>query len=164
MKTRYWILSGLLAGGLVLGGTALAMPHQRCDGHGPGAAMMGGGMHGGMLGPHRIMRLMDRLDLSDAQRDQIWDIVDGRRKALRTHLRALRDGRQALREAERATDFDATKVRALAEAQGQAMAELMVMKAETLHQVRQVLTVTQQQELQRLQARRGAPGWGRWAK
>lgn len=135
--------------GLSAAGSAVANPwgggHKpSCERH---AGKQGGGMH----------RVFERLDLSQTQRDQLFEIRHGQRPALREKMKALRNDRQALRALATAEDYDADRVREIAERQAQARADLIVMRTETMHKMLQVLTPEQKQKLadmrQRHQAR-----------
>jgi len=152
MKKRNAVLGTVLAAA-VIGGAGIGVANASWDGacaqggyhHGAHA----GGSHGhGFAGSGRgMMKMMERLDLTKAQREQVWDILDSQRKAAREKLFALKDGRKALRAAVRSPDYDAGKVRQLADAQGKAIAELMVMRADTHHRIRAVLTPEQRTRL-----------------
>lgn len=172
MKRRNTIIGTLLAGSIAvftLSGIAIASP-DRAPGQGFGGChhgqnmrggMMGGmqgGMSGGMMkhGGGGLHRMLSRLDLSDAQRDQVFNIVYKRMPEMRAKKIALRKGRQALREAMQSKEYDAQHIRSLAEAQGKTLSEMMVLRASLFHQVSGILTPEQRTQLQQMQARRMA--------
>jgi Spy/CpxP family protein refolding chaperone len=160
MKRRNAIIATILVGTLAtvaVAGTANAFPGGGGGGcrHGHGAHHgmgMGGGFAGGPEG--RIMRMADKLNLNKEQREKVWKIVDSQRSAAREKMYSMMESRKALREASRGKDFDAKKIRSLADAQGKTIADLMVMKAETMHQIRGVLTPEQQAQLDKMREHR----------
>lgn len=166
MKRRNAILGTLLAGSvasLTLSGIAFASPDKGFDGHrcerdASMHATIHGGMHGGMMkhAGTRLHRMLAKLDLSDAQRDQVFNIVYKQIPELRAKKIALRKGRLALREASQSDNYDTQRIRELADAQAKTLSELMVMRAETFHKVSAVLTPEQREHLRQMQARRMA--------
>jgi Spy/CpxP family protein refolding chaperone len=146
MKRRN-LLTGAVLGvslfGLAAVGTVIARPHGGvCDfGLGASAAALGGDWgHGG----HRLHRLLRGLDLTEAQRDQVFQIMHQQMPAAREKMKALREGRQALRDAAMGQAYDAQQVRALADAQAKHLSDLIVMRTETFNKVYALLTPEQQ--------------------
>ncbi|HKJ07985.1 MAG TPA: Spy/CpxP family protein refolding chaperone [Gammaproteobacteria bacterium] len=163
MKKRNAIIGSVLAATVLAGtaaGTASAFPGGHCDhgGHRHGAMTFKGGPMGGS--GHHLMRLMEKLNLSKDQRDQIWKIVDAQRGQGREKMLALMENRKALRAATRGSQYDAGKVRELADRQGKLMADLMVMRADTKHRIRAVLTPEQQSQLDQMRGHHHRGGWG----
>jgi len=120
-------------------GAALAGSGDGCGGgkhHATSHMKHGGGGH-----------MLRDLDLTEEQREQIKEIKQSKKSAMREHRQTLRESREALRDAARGDDFDAAKVRELADAHAATMAELMVARAEAFHEVRNVLTPEQRQAL-----------------
>lgn len=157
MKKRNMVLSTILAGSILTlagAGIASAESHRHCGygshgyhGH-AGAMFEHGGMHRG--GMHRMFK---RLDLTEAQRDQMFKIMYAEMPAKHAKMKALREARQALRTAARSSTYDAKKVHTLAEAQGKAIADLIVMRTETFHKMLGVLTPKQREKLTQLETR-----------
>lgn len=123
------------------------------------------GPEAGPFGPRQMQHLTRHLDLSDAQRERIGEIVKASRsegEKLRTELRTLRTELQAAVKAE---EFYPDQVRILIESQAPAMTELMLLGARTMHAVRAELTPEQQAEadamLEKFAAGRGRRGFGR---
>jgi Spy/CpxP family protein refolding chaperone len=145
-----------LAGVLLLAGPALASPWGPCGG--------GEGHHGGPpvsspLGrEHGAGRLIWQLDLTKAQREQVRAVLDEGREKSYLYRTSLREGRATLRNAMRADDSDMAEVRKLAEAQGRALADLIVLRAETRDRIRAVLTPEQRTRLEALQSGRTGRG------
>jgi Spy/CpxP family protein refolding chaperone len=147
MKKRNAVITLLVAGVIALAtvGAVSASPGDRCGG---GHAGFGGPMgHGG---GKQIHRLISKLDLSDEQRDQIFDIMYGQVPAARDKMKELRSGRQALRELTMKPELDEAKVRELANAQSKIIADMMVMRAETFNKVYKVLTPEQRDQATKL--------------
>jgi Spy/CpxP family protein refolding chaperone len=129
-------LAGLLVAGSLSLGLAYAAPgafHETgYRGHDRGGA---------------AMRLRG-LDLSEAQRDQVFKIVHAQRPAMREQMKSLREARRELAQAATAESYDSARVQAAAEAQGKAVTQLALLRAQTMQQVSQVLTPEQRAKLQ----------------
>lgn len=140
---------------------------------GMGGPMSGGGMggpgcgyggHGHGHGTHGdvdagIDRMSGLLDLSKEQRDAMRAIGDKHRPQLRELRDRLSDSRRQLRDLAAKGTPDAAQVRPLAEAQGKAMADMMVLRTQMRAEMDKVLTDAQRDKLRQLRERRG-PGRG----
>jgi len=153
MQTKKRLLGTLLATGLVLGtaaGIAHASGFDRCarGGHdGPSASFDRMGRGEG----HNPQRMLHKLDLDEAQRDQIFEIMHEQRPAMRDQRKGLDTARSALHEAV-AAGADEARIRELAAAQAERMTEMLVLRAETAREMRAVLTPEQRQQMeQRMQ-------------
>ena len=152
---RKQIASFLLAGSAVLcaAPAAFAQPapaamHGHGDMmHGPGPMMRGGPM----------MHLR-ALGLSEAQQDQVFKIFHEQAPAMHEQRKQMRRAREELRKLASAERVDAARVRQLADALGKAIAEMAVMRVQTMHRVREILTAEQRARLDQFAARRGAMG------
>ena len=102
----------------------------------------GRGHHGG-----GAMMPLRGLDLTEAQRDQIFKIYHEQAPALREQMKTLRDARRDLSQAAGGERYDAERVRAAAEAQGKAVTQLALLRAQTMQRVREVLTPEQRAKL-----------------
>ena len=153
---RKAIAAALCAGalGLSMGAHAQGMPGGM---QGPQQAGMHHGWHGG-----GEMRGLRALDLTEAQRDQIFKIHHDQAPAFREQMKKLRASHEELEKLARADKFDPAAVRRAADAQAKAMSDLAVMRAQSASQVRQVLTPEQRSKLDQLreQHRRGPRGAG----
>lgn len=148
MKYTPPLLRKLVAGlaiTIATAGTALAFPGGGM--HGGEGRMMGGGGPEGMAGPGEMRGLMRGLDLSDAQRDKIFDLMHKQQPVLREKMKELRNGREALRAMATAPTYDAQKTRALADAQAKTIADMIVMRTEAFSQMHAMLTPEQQKKL-----------------
>ena len=143
-RNKLIIASALLIGAISAGGIAFGEGRHH-----------GGGDLGFGHGPERIERMAERLDLSDEQRDSIRAIVDKARPAFREYGDSLRDNREKLRELAQADDADQAAIRALADAQGGAMADMIVLRTDMMREVRAVLTPEQRKELENRRSHHG---------
>lgn len=126
-----------------------------CDGEGPHGPAGQGGPHGegsfGSNAAHGLLRMLprlaERLELSDAQKDQIHAIIDAQKPA----LEALKDQASAARDIFHDTyevgDYDEAAFRMFFESQAQLHVEMQLIGAETVSQVWDILTPEQQEEL-----------------
>jgi Spy/CpxP family protein refolding chaperone len=152
MKKRTAVITLLVSGVIALAtvGAVSASPGDRCGGQ---HTAFGGPMgHGG---GKQIHRMMERLDLSDEQRDQIFDIMYAQMPTARDKMKELRAGRQALRELAMSPELDEAKVRELADAQSKIMADMVVMRSQTMNKVYKVLTPEQREEAAKLMKEHG---------
>jgi periplasmic protein CpxP/Spy len=104
---------------------------------------------------HRGAWPMRGLQLTEAQRDQIFKIFHEQAPAMRESRKAARKAREELRSLVKAATFDRARARAFAEAEGKALTELAFMRAEAMSRVREVLTPEQRSKLD--ERRRRAP-------
>jgi protein CpxP len=134
---RFLIASSLAFG---LGSGAFAQSDER-----PGPMPS----HG--MGMHRMLR---HLDLSDAQRDQVFKIFHDQSPAMRSRMKAARAAREDLEKLASASGFDRERARAIADTEAKAIADVEVMRAESMARVREVLTPEQRAKLDQLRERR----------
>ncbi len=114
--------------------------------------------HGTMGGDRRIERMADRLDLDGTQLESVRAIVDAHRAEQRALRDQLREGRAQIRAL--STEGDETgELEALAEAQGDRMAELIVLKARMRSEIAAVLTDEQREAFAEM-GERGRHGRG----
>lgn len=148
MKSRHpYVAALLLAGSVALAIPGAAQAH-RGDGFGAGYGH----------GPRSEMRGMRALDLTEAQRDQIFKLRHEQAPALRDKMQAARKAGQALREIASAPSYDSARAKELAEAQAKAMSEAALLRAEMNHRVLAVLTPEQRAKLNERRAQRGPRG------
>lgn len=113
------------------------------------------GRHGGGMG--RMLGFnADYLDLTDAQRAQMKDILTKEKPTIQPLMQQLAQGHQQMHQLESADTFDEAKVRALATQQSQTMTELMVQKARIKSELVQLLTADQKAKMAKLEARQQA--------
>jgi protein CpxP len=95
------------------------------------------------------------LNLSDAQRTQMKDILAKERPGLKPLFQQIHQTQLQLKQYEQGA-YDEAKVRALAAQQTQVMAELTVQKTRIHSELFQVLTTDQQAKMKEVQAQREA--------
>lgn len=150
---------------LLASSVALAVPLAAQAGPGMGGP---GACRGDMQGAYGMghgkggaMRMLRGLDLTDAQRDQIFELQYAQMPQLREQMKVVRELRQQLREATLADSYDEAKVKALTEQQAGAMASMMQLRMAGEHAVYQVLTPAQREKLKALRSARDERGQGR---
>jgi len=157
------IAAALCAGGLglAMGANAQPAPAGSNEGmHGAEHAAMhhgDGARHGGHGGEMRALR---SLDLTEAQRDQIFKIHHDQAPACRDQMKKVRSSSDELKKLAAADKVDPAALRRAADAQGKAVSDLAVMRVQTANRVRAVLTPEQRTKLdqQREQHRHGPRG------
>lgn len=129
---------------LTAGGLALALPLS-------GQARPMGGMEG-CESPRAFMgdrdglpRMMKRLDLTDAQKDQISQLRQRDAAMMAEKFKTLRETRSALRDMRLKDEYDAVRIKMLTEQGALAMAEMAQMRARQHHEIWQILTPEQRQ-------------------
>jgi periplasmic protein CpxP/Spy len=145
-SNRFRILSAVLAVTLM---AAVGFSQTVVKTAGPGHR--GGGFGGPMMGLYA-----DYLDLTDAQRAQMKDIMTKEKPTIKPLMKQLAQSHQQLRQLESTGTFDEAKVRAIATQQAQTMTELTVQKARIKSEMMQVLTPDQKDKMAKFEARRQA--------
>lgn len=146
---------------LAIAGLALAVPlsalafqgakgggHDRCDGMGPHAAGM---QHGGPMG---ALRGLHRLDLSEAQEDQIFDLMHAQAPVMRDQMRALRKSEQELKTLKTAADYSDAKARVLVDRIAKQRADMEMARLQNERKVLDVLTPEQRKALAEMKPQR----------
>jgi Spy/CpxP family protein refolding chaperone len=100
----------------------------------------------------RAMRWLRQLKLSEAQRDEIFEIFHQQAAATREQMKLLHAAREGLRVAALSPGFDAARARGLADAAGRALSDMALMRAETMTRVAALLTPEQREKLRGLRA------------
>jgi len=116
-------------------------------GFGPGRGRGGPGGPGGILGP-----AFERLDLSDAQKARVKEILDSHQNDLRTLGTRSMTAHQALDAATTADSFDEAAVRTRSAELAAIDTDMAVMRARVYNEVYQILTPDQQKQLKQLRA------------
>lgn len=115
------------------------------------------GKHMGMGPGKRFARMAKKLDLTDAQQEQVKAILTSEREIVAPLRQQLAEYRQNLRKAIEAEPFDEATVRALAAGQNETRVELVVSRARTKSRIFALLTPEQQELAKKL----GPMGEGR---
>lgn len=155
MKARNLVLASVVAAGtlgLLATSVVNARPYGGCDAGFAGryAKLERHSMHPGGSMRH----LMKRLDLTEEQRDQIFEIKHVQRPVMREKMKELRKGREALQEAAMAETYDSEAVRELADRQAGIQAELIVMRNATFSSIYALLTPEQREEIAQMKEER----------
>ncbi|MHB8741932.1 MAG: Spy/CpxP family protein refolding chaperone [Sulfuricaulis sp.] len=130
-------------------GIAHAFPPGGAHSCGHGERSMGFAGHAGYGDSDRhIDRMADALNLTKAQRDAMRAIVDKARPQFREIHDKFADNHKQLRALMQQTAPKADEVRQLAEAQGRAMANMIVLRTQVRTEIIGVLTDAQREQLQ----------------
>lgn len=150
MKKRNLIIGSILAGSIGVAGLA-----QACGG--PGGGGFRGSNHDGH-GGDRMMHVMKKLDLSKEQRESMRNIKRDTRDQMESKRDEMFDIRQALQKQVRADNYDAARVRELADAKAKIMADITVQRIETMQKIRKQLTPEQLEEFNEMNEHRSKRG------
>jgi periplasmic protein CpxP/Spy len=134
----------LLAGGVAaaLGGAGAFAQERASEMHAVHSRQHGDGQ-----------RWLRGLDLSQAQRDQVFKIFHEQAPVMREHANVARAASRELRSAATSASFDRARARTLADQQAKAMAEMAFLRADAMSRVVAILTPEQRQKLQELRQR-----------
>ena len=133
---RRFLIASSLAFGLGSGA-----PAQSDEGPGP-------------MPSHGTHRMLRHLDLSGAQRDQVFKIFHDQAPAMHERMKAVRAAREDLEKLASASAFDRERARAIADTEGKAIADMEVLRAESMARVREILTPEQRAKLDQLREHR----------
>jgi len=124
---------------------------------GQGLAANGGHWHRGDFLNRRIAHLTRALDLTDAQQQQVKSLVEAQRPALKGLMQQMASQRTQMLAATQNGQFEAAKVQALANQQGQTLANLIVARQELQSKIYNLLTPEQRTKFDQMQQRRLEP-------
>ena len=146
---------------LVAASVALAIPLSAAAFHGHPGGHHGCGDGGpGMMGGEMMPPHLRGLNLTEAQRDKIFEIMHAQVPTMRDKAKALRKTEDDLRALTAAADYSDAKARSLADAAAKAMSEMTLARAKAERQVFEVLTPEQRKQLAEMKAS-GEPGRSR---
>ena len=145
MKKRNLIIASVLAGTIGIAGAA-----QAFGGHGGGDRCNYKGEYRG----DRMMHVMKELDLSDEQRQSVREIKKENREQMKASRQQMMEVHKELREASSADNYDASKVRELADKKAKLMADITVKRVEIMQRIRSELTPEQQKEFAEMKEHR----------
>ncbi len=140
------IISAVLAGSLAAAAPAFAHgmgPDNGCAHHRSGMSGQWGGSGAG------IEPMVRRLNLDSKQRDAVYAITDKHRAEMRALHDRMWSGHQQLRALIAQGAVDEAKIRALADAQGKNMADMIVLHARIRSEIGKVLTPAQREQMQK---------------
>ncbi len=102
---------------------------------------------GGAGSPDRMVNMMaHKLNLTDAQVQQVRQIFDAHHDQMTAQFQALRNARQTLRQATAATPVDEGSIRNAAQALAQAEGDAALLRAQVHAQIVPLLDADQQQK------------------
>lgn len=105
------------------------------------------GHQGHQMRGHHGDQWLRGLDLTQDQQDQIFKIRHDQEQAVYDQKKAMKTAAGTLRDLSRADSFDADKAKQAADALGQAQGQLALLRAQSMAQIRAVLTPEQRQKL-----------------
>ncbi|HEY0380318.1 MAG TPA: Spy/CpxP family protein refolding chaperone [Pyrinomonadaceae bacterium] len=150
MKLKRIMVGGVLAAIVALAGVAgLAQQTQQQGPEGQGKQERGWhrgggrGMREGGFGGH----IFEKLNLSDAQKEQIKQIAERYHEGFKAQRQAGRGERRGGSDAFTGGTFDEAAVRAAAQARANAQVEMEVARARMMHEMYNVLTAEQKAQL-----------------
>lgn len=100
----------------------------------------------------RMPPYLRQLNLSEAQRDKVFDVVHGQAPAMRKMAKAGRDAEESLRKLVLSTEYSEPKARELSDRVAKATADLSMARATADRQIYEVLTADQRSQLAKLRA------------
>ena len=136
-SSRFKLIAGVSAVLLLATAVGISQTVKRAHMRGPGMFRGPGGMH----------FLSRYLDLDDAQKAQVRDILSKQRATVKPLMQQLHQSQQQERALVEAGTFDEAQARALAAQRSQAMVELAVLKMRVESQLYQVLNSDQKTKL-----------------
>jgi protein CpxP len=99
------------------------------------------------FGPHRLFRLLHKLDVSKEQRTAIGEVMDEHRPVMREFMFDMMDGKEALHAILTSSDYDPNQIEALALAQAKNAEQMFLATAKTFAEISAILTPDQRQQL-----------------
>lgn len=154
------LLKPFAAAALIALAAASVAPAQAEPGGEPGGCRTSSGGHQrhgptgfGHFGGDESGPLLRGLDLSEAQRDQIFKLRHAREPSQREQMKQLRASRDALQTLARSENFDAGQARTLADSHAKAVADLALAHAAFEAKLRALLTPEQRKTIDERRAR-----------
>lgn len=113
----------------------------------------GRGMHEGMGGMDGGMRMLRGLNLTEAQRDQVFSLMHKQAPAAREQGKAIQKARQELRTLAMSAQYDDARAKTLADSIAAATAEMALTRARTGQEIYKLLTPEQRKQADDMRAR-----------
>ncbi len=107
------------------------------------------------FGPHRMFKLLHKLDVSRDQRTAIGEIMDEHRPAMREFMFDMMDGKKALHAILTSSDYDPKQIEELAMSQAKNAEKMFLATAKTFANISAILTPDQRRELADMIEERG---------
>ena len=112
------------------------------------------------FGPHRIFKLLHRLDVTREQRTQIGAVMDAHRPLMREFMFDMMDGKKALQAILTSDNYEPKRVEELAAAQAANAEKMFLATAKSFADISAILTADQRKELAAMMADHE----GRWGR
>lgn len=138
-------ITGFTVFALVAIGTILAFAQKKSDGGGKWGGRGFGGHHRG-----GFERLAEKLDLTDAQKEQVKQITEASRAKIKPLMESVRANRQKMETLTANGQFDEAQIQTVAQEQGAISAQLIVEKERAKWQIFQILTDEQKAQAAQL--------------
>jgi len=146
-------LAVLFLGGVLFAGPRGPRRHGRPGpGHRAGPGADRGGWQGGHGRPMMLGRILQKLDLTGEQTNQIKAIREANKEQMKNARKAVAEATKALRETAFQDTNEAT-IRAAAAALGNALGDKALLKAKTMASIKKVLTAEQITKFNELRAK-----------
>ncbi len=108
------------------------------------------GRHGREFGHRGFERMAEKLNLTDAQKEQVKQITEASRAKVKPLMEDMRANHQQLKSLTENGQFDQVQVQKIANRQGEIAAQIIVEKERTKWEIFQILTVEQQTQAKQL--------------
>lgn len=165
---KRFLAAAALALAVPLAVSAAPGPQGDCAGmesRGPHGKRAGGMDRMAQGGPESPLHALRGVNLSEAQRDKVFEIMHAQAPAMRERAKAELKANEELRKLAAAPDYSEAKARALSEAIGKAAAEAALARVKVDRQIADALTPEQRKQLAEARAQadvpRGPAGEGR---
>lgn len=113
---------------------------------------------GDFKGHHRHQHAWKKLNLSDEQKDQMFELRHAQAPVLRNLHKDLKAARSELRELSQADSFDESKAKAASEKLATAQADIAFQQAKHHSELHGILTAEQRKTLSEMKQQRGKRG------
>ncbi len=108
------------------------------------------GIHGRGFGHRGFERMAEKLNLTDAQKEQVKQISEASRAKVKPLKESMRANRQQLESLTENEPFDEAQVQTIANRQGAIAAQIIVEKERAKWEIFQILTVEQRAQAKQL--------------
>ena len=99
------------------------------------------------FGPHRLFKLLHKLDVTKEQHTAIGEIMDEQRPVMREFMFDMMDGKEALHAILTSDNYDPSQIEVLALEQAKNAEQMFLATAKTFADISAILTQEQRQQL-----------------
>lgn len=146
MKTQLTLTRFMIVSSFALGLPVAAMASPVMDGHDGCRAPMQ------IRSGRDLPPFLHGMDLSETQRDRIFELMHAQAPAMRKQAKAVRESQDELRQLGLSKEYSESRAALLAEINAQAMAKMSQLLALTDHKIYQTLTLEQRKQLDQQKA------------